>query len=210
MKQLIKPAVLGTVLMMSSLLVAPVQAGPGPVPLAGPQDVFRYPARGAVVDRLPRGHRVFDYHGQPYHFYDGIWYRPVGSRFMVVLPPPGLRVPVLPADAVMVTIAGASYYRYGNVYYVQDPEGYRVVESPEASATAAPAADDLFVYPRDGQSAEQQATDRFECHEWASDQTGFDPTLNGGGVGAQARSGKRSDYLRAMTACLEARGYSVR
>ncbi|MEX1317689.1 MAG: glycine zipper family protein, partial [Synechococcaceae cyanobacterium] len=37
-------------------------------------------------------------------------------------------------------------------------------------------AQELFIYPAAGQSAEQQRKDRLECHLWATDQTGFDPT----------------------------------
>ena len=33
-----------------------------------------------------------------------------------------------------------------------------------------------FVYPAQGQTAEQQSRDEFECFQWASEQTGFDPT----------------------------------
>jgi len=33
-----------------------------------------------------------------------------------------------------------------------------------------------FAYPNGGQSQEQQANDRFQCHQWAVSQTGFDPT----------------------------------
>lgn len=33
-----------------------------------------------------------------------------------------------------------------------------------------------FAYPNGGQSQEQQASDRFQCHQWSVSQTGFDPT----------------------------------
>jgi hypothetical protein len=38
------------------------------------------------------------------------------------------------------------------------------------------AQDDLFIYPQKSQTEEQQSKDRFECHEWAVQQSGFDPT----------------------------------
>jgi hypothetical protein len=38
-------------------------------------------------------------------------------------------------------------------------------------------AQQLFIYPQRGQSPEQQQRDRFECHQWAVQQTGFDPTM---------------------------------
>ena len=37
-------------------------------------------------------------------------------------------------------------------------------------------AQDLFVYPTKGQSQAQQDKDRYECHTWAVQQTGFDPS----------------------------------
>jgi len=36
-------------------------------------------------------------------------------------------------------------------------------------------AQEPFIYPSQGQSEEQQATDRAECHAWAVQQSGFDP-----------------------------------
>ena len=36
-------------------------------------------------------------------------------------------------------------------------------------------AQDPFIYPDKGQSAEQQEKDKFECYNWAKGQTGFDP-----------------------------------
>jgi hypothetical protein len=33
-----------------------------------------------------------------------------------------------------------------------------------------------YVFPQKGQSAEQQKKDEYECHGWAVKQTGFDPT----------------------------------
>jgi hypothetical protein len=36
-------------------------------------------------------------------------------------------------------------------------------------------AQELYVYPSKGQSAEQQKKDEFECYNWAKNDTGFDP-----------------------------------
>jgi hypothetical protein len=38
-------------------------------------------------------------------------------------------------------------------------------------------AQQLFIYPQRGQSPEQQQRDRFDCHQWAVQQTGFDPMM---------------------------------
>lgn len=53
-------------------------------------------------------------------------------------------------------------------------------------AVGTAAAQQLFIYPLKGQSPDQQQRDRFECHQWAVQQTGFDPTMM---AGAQAPVG---------------------
>jgi hypothetical protein len=53
----------------------------------------------------------------------------------------------------------------------------RVFACAIALILAAPAAlaQDIFIYPAKGQSAEQQEKDKFDCYKWAKEQTGFDP-----------------------------------
>jgi hypothetical protein len=54
-----------------------------------------------------------------------------------------------------------------------------VVPPPRPVAVAAPPPpppQKIFVYPSQGQSAEQTDRDRYECHQWAVQQTGVDPS----------------------------------
>jgi hypothetical protein len=177
-----------------------------------------YPERGARFERVPEGARFFEHHGDRYWFHEGIWYRGFGGGFVVVGAPYGLYVPVLPAFATLVVLGGMQYYYANDTYYLFHPElnQYEIVAPPAvtsppppASSSAAPANESLYVYPKNGQGQEQQAADRYECHRWAADQTGFDPTRVAGGVAGDVAA-KRADYLRAQAACLEARGYTVR
>jgi hypothetical protein len=62
----------------------------------------------------------------------------------------------------------------------------------------------LYVYPAAGQSEAQTSEDRYQCHVWAADQSGHDPTL-----GAGSRDDAES-YTRAFTACMEGRNYVVK
>ena len=48
--------------------------------------------------------------------------------------------------------------------------------SPWLLNVPAAMAQQQYVYPQKGQSAEQQKKDEYECHSWAVKQTGFDPT----------------------------------
>ena len=45
-------------------------------------------------------------------------------------------------------------------------------------------AQQLFIYPAQGQTPEQQNRDRYECHTWATQQTGYDPTRPQSGYAA--------------------------
>lgn len=172
-----------------------------------------YPPHGHAVPSLPATHRVIRHRNVAYYYHSGIWYRPSGTRFIVVLPPVGIIVPFLPPFFSIVWYGAVPYYYAGGIYYTWYPEHHYYVVAeppPESELREQPAgSDELFVYPKQGQSEEQQARDRYECHRWAVDQTGYDPSLSGGGVAPAQQAGKRSDYLRAMKAYLEARGYSV-
>ena len=62
----------------------------------------------------------------------------------------------------------------------------------------------------DGASYVPQATDYYECDIWAVKQTGFDPTLENGGVPPDVAPARQVQYLRAEATCLETRGYAVK
>ena len=182
-----------------------------------------YPGRGYAVGVLPRERIVVNGGGGRFYYSGGVWYRPYGPRFVVVAPPLGLFVPVLPPFYTTVWFGGNPYYYANDTYYSWRPATgqYEVVAPPDGSgdsgSTDAPAQagapganGDVFIYPKNGQNDDQQAKDRYECHRWAQGQSGFDPTQSSGGVPADQAGAKRADYNRALTACLEGRGYSVK
>ena len=181
-----------------------------------------YPARGSVVHELPAGYRPYTFHGSRFYFYGGIWYAPGPGGFIVARPPIGLFMTVLPPFYTTIWFGGLPYYYANDVYYqwLPDQGGYVVVNAPpgadqpgaapQSAPPPAPAADNFYIYPRNGQTQEQQAADRYECHNWAKSQTGFDPTAPAGGGQGPTAGASSDQYQRAITACLEARGYSVR
>jgi hypothetical protein len=142
---------------------------------------------------------------------------------------------VLPAVYATYWWGGLPYYYVNDVYYTYDnsSNGYVATDPPPVSgsysddvnaaaaagadagdaanstppAAPPPAAANIIAYPRNGQSDQQQATDKFQCHTWAKGQTGFDPTSQSS---SGAPASVRSTYDRAIAACLDARGYTVR
>jgi hypothetical protein len=170
-----------------------------------------YPARGQYVRALPRDRRVVIHGGSRYYFHGGAWYRPSGPRFTIVAPPIGLFVPFLPPFYSTIWVSRVPYYYANDVYYAHRRDGYVVVAPPAQQVSQAPPpAGEMFIYPRQGQSEQQQADDRYACHRWAAEQTGFDPTQSPGGSSGTRGIEKRADYQRAMGACLDGRGYTVK
>jgi len=51
-----------------------------------------------------------------------------------------------------------------------------VTPPPRTYAVQAPPPQRIFVYPANGQTEEQTERDRYECHTWAVQQTGVDPS----------------------------------
>ena len=173
-----------------------------------------YPRAGYAVNRLSGSAWRTRHNRDDFYFDRGVWYRPFGGRYIVTRPAIGLFVPLLPRFYSTVWVSGYPYFYADDIYYRWEPQrrGYIVSEPPADAAlsTHQVAEGELFMYPTNKQTAAQQATDRYECHRWAVDHSGFDPTQAQGGVAAAAADSKRSDYRRAMTACLEGRGYSVK
>jgi hypothetical protein len=178
------------------------------------------PPRGGWVGTLPPGHRPYYYRGRPLYFHDGLWYERRPRGYFIVRPPIGLYVPVRPPNYTTMWIGGVYYYANDTYYrWADSRKAYEVVGQPAgADASGVPPAplvkdepgQSTFVYPRNGQSAEQQSTDRYECHTWSTGQAGFDPTQAGGGVKPEENGPRSRENQRAVNACLEARGYSVK
>jgi hypothetical protein len=117
---------------------------------------------------------------------------------------------VLPLAYATYWWGGVPYYYANDVYYTWNPgyDGYVATDPPpvaDEQGGAQPPMEQppseagsaqVFMYPKNGQSEQQQSTDRRECQQWAASQAGAD--------GANA-----PDYRRALVACVEGRGYSA-
>ena len=191
-----------------------------------PVDIRPEVRPGHVAPALPVGAITVRHGDKNYFHHGGVWYRPHGPRFVVVMPPVGLPVPVLPAMSTRVWVSGLPYYQSNGIYYAPMPsQGYVVVAPPvdsaqvqtitSSSANAVPSAwagsapgsvvvststyrslPEPIIYPRNGQSPEQTEADRQECNRWATTQPA---ALNDAQV-----------FQRAVAACLDGRGYTVR
>jgi hypothetical protein len=164
-----------------------------------------YPPRGYAMRGLPGGAFSIAFGGGSYYFHGGVWFRPYGGRYVVIAPPLGILVPVLPPAYVTLWLGGAPTYYANGVYYAPAPgQGYTVVAPPPGAEAAQPLppapppkpAPDPIIYPRSGQTPAQTESDRQECNRWATTQP--------------AAVADAEVFQRAVAACLDARGYTVR
>lgn len=131
----------------------------------------------------------------------------------------GLLLSTLPYDYSGLWWDSVPYYHAADDYLAWDSAlgEYHAVNpltaAPGGETGAPPPETNLYAYPKSGQSTGQQAQDRQQCLAWASSQTGAD-AANSQAPAASANSNadmaRRQDFLRAQSACLQGRGYSVR
>ena len=165
---------------------------------------------GQRLSILPRHRTHIIVGGHSYYYDTGVYYRPFGSSYIVVSAPIGAFVRTLPLGFIAFSIGLSTYYHVNDTFYSWDEDraGYRVVEKPAKAEESIQQATQgrLVIYPNDGQDDEQQAKDRYECHRWASNESGIDPSLE------ENEFDERDEdiYRRSIAACLEGRQYAVR
>ena len=108
-------------------------------------------------------------------------------------PPPSSAASTLSASAPAAAPAAAA------------PADVASASTAAASTAAAPQSTKVIAYPRNAQSAEQQARDHYECYQFGVAQSGFDP-VRSGAISVE----QQSTFERAQNACFEGRGYTVR
>lgn len=204
---------------LSALLLTIVTLGQTPLATAAPWERGYHPTPPRAHHRAPPARwypapvRGPNRHtstavvaGITYFILDGLFHQRGREGLVVVKAPIGARVARLPAGYRVVTIGPRSYYVVSDDWYRWERGGYVVVARPKEetreSGTVPIDETKLYVYPKGGQQEERIARDRYACHQWAVKESGVDPSL-----------GERADdehYRRAITACLEARDYTVK
>ena len=134
---------------------------------------------------LPAVYATYWYGGTPYYYANDVYYTwDQGYSGYVATDPP----PVADAGSGSAAAPDAA-----PAAAMPDDGQYSQGQNAQPAPGSAP---QIFMYPKNGQSQEQQSTDKQECQKWAGDQAG--------------QSGENSsDYRRALVACVEGRGYSA-
>ena len=90
-----------------------------------------YVPYGREVHSLDRGFVRLFIGGMEYFFWEGMYYRHMNDRYVVVQAPIGAVVTTIPPEAQMVVVDGVPYYTVNGVTYVSTTYGYQVVPPPK-------------------------------------------------------------------------------
>ena len=123
-------------LIASALAIALLSFSAASLAEGGHSGHANFAPRGQVFGSLPREAVAVRYHGGAYYYRGGEWYRPWGSRFVVIAPPFGAVVPFLPGFYTTFWFGGIPYYYANDAYYMWSAsDGGYVVTRPPADVT---------------------------------------------------------------------------
>ena len=184
----------------------------------GPAFVVTAPPIGLVVPTLPTFATAIVSAGRAYLYANDVYYRPrpdLGGYEVVNDPEePGVESSGAPAASAPMSATGAptgaaqltNAANVAGTTAAAAPVATPAVESvgPPGGTGSSP-----YFYPRNGQTPDEQARDRYDCYRFAVAQTGFDPMRVSPGTPVGQYADRQGAYDRAQTACYEGRGYSV-
>lgn len=81
----------------------------------------KMPQWGYSYNAIPKRSRAIVHTGSRYHYYNGIFYKPVGSGYVISRAPVGVRVHSVPVGHVRIVMGPKVYYYYYGTYYVKSP-----------------------------------------------------------------------------------------
>ncbi|SDB50713.1 hypothetical protein SAMN03097699_1787 [Flavobacteriaceae bacterium MAR_2010_188] len=100
--------------------------------------------RVRVVATIPNNAVVITHGSIRNHYHAGVYYRYNSGRYIVVTPPLGIRINVLPIGYTQLFIGGITYYHYEGCYYIKTDHGqYETVKDPQAQDAV------VFTLPED-------------------------------------------------------------
>ena len=97
-----------------------------------------YPTWGYRMKRFSGPYFTVHVRGIPYYYHTGVFYRPYQNSYVVVEPPMGAVVTVLPDSCRREVYGGLVHYVYNDVYYRPVDGGYMVVERPVTPTAPVP------------------------------------------------------------------------
>ena len=176
----------------------------------GPAYIAVAPPIGLIVPQLPALATSLDSRGKTYFYANDVFYRPrpdLGGYVVANDPEdsaPERSQPPVGAPPAGTQASTAVATPQPNATPPMAPAvALSRVSSPMMNPTG------IAIHPRNGQSADQQALDRYGCYRFAVARTGFDPLASNRAATSSDVVRRTSDYSREQAACLEGRGYTL-
>ena len=168
--------------------------------------VYYYGSYPLFLAALPGVYATYWWGSVPYYYVNNVYYTwsAPDAGYVVTDPPPMLSNDDLGAIEAEAGFVDDTASTTAAPPPPADNPGPGYGPGPRYGAPPPVQGTEIYAYPRNGQSPDQQARDKFECHQWARQQSNYDPTNPGYGA-----AGGPENYRRAMIACLQARGYSA-
>ena len=165
----------------------------------GPAYMVVSPPVGLVVPAVPSFSTPVESMGVTYYYANSAFYRqrPDLAGYEVVNDPS--EAMPLTANAVGATPSGAPLVTAAATMGIAP-----AMMAPQTHGST------FVVFPKNGQTPEEQARDHYACYQFAVSQTGFDPTHPPAGLQQGQTYAAQSTFQRAQAACYEGRGYTVR
>lgn len=88
------------------------------------------PRRNSYFYSVPASYLYINFGGLTYRYWDGVFYRPHNKLFVVIAPPPGIFIRVLPVGYRRIIVRDYPYYYYNGTYYDQHEDHYNVIPPP--------------------------------------------------------------------------------
>ena len=130
---------------------------------------------------------------------------PAATSMTVASAPASNLASAVTPSAAATTLSATPYRASTSATAVPIPVPAGSTATGSVAAPETPKGPKVFLYPKNGQTSDQQARDRYDCYRFAVAQSGYDPMRSTGTAGEL-----QSDYERAQSACFEARGYASR
>jgi hypothetical protein len=180
----------------------------------GPAYMVVTPPIALIVPALPAFATRFESGGKAYLYANDVFYtsRPDLGGYEVVNDPTDTspeQVASSGSHAPGVAPQPSDGTPPGEPPAAAEPAGTSTADAPAAAFMPANPTR-VAIEPHEGQTADRQARDRYECYQRATTQSHFDPLGTAAGASSGDASQARLAYWRAQTACLEGRGYEVR
>ncbi len=107
---------------------------------------------GTRVSVLPNGTVIRTYNRIHYRYHNGIYYKPAGKQYIIVAPPVGITVSMIPTNSHRVESGKKVYYYHDGIFYRKAGPRKFVVSQPSVKTVVQEIPDDTKIVVVNGKA----------------------------------------------------------